>query len=97
MKSYPKSSRPRAALSALISSPSMISRTLPPTPAGQVYQLWFADAAGVHPLGTFTFDGVPLTGHPGDTLASALLATGRHLVARPLPDHVPLVRGECRE
>src|ERR687885_173599 len=29
----------------------------------------------------FTFDGQPLTGHPGDTLASALLATGRHQVA----------------
>jgi hypothetical protein len=27
------------------------------TPAGKVYQLWSADAAGVHPLGTFTFDG----------------------------------------
>ncbi len=30
---------------------------LPATPAGHVYQLWSADAAGVHPLGTFTFDG----------------------------------------
>src|ERR687889_1387189 len=29
----------------------------------------------------FTFDGQSLTGHPGDTLASALLANGRHLVA----------------
>ena len=26
---------------------------LPPTPAGYVYQLWYADAAGVHPLGTY--------------------------------------------
>ena len=26
---------------------------LPATPAGHVYQLWFADAAGVHPLGTY--------------------------------------------
>lgn len=30
---------------------------LPVTPAGMVYQLWFADASGVHPLGTFTYDG----------------------------------------
>lgn len=30
----------------------------------------------------FTFDGVPLTGHPGDTLASALLANGVRTVAR---------------
>ncbi|PRY14610.1 2Fe-2S iron-sulfur cluster-binding protein [Kineococcus rhizosphaerae] len=29
---------------------------------------------------SFTFDGEPLTGHPGDTLASALLAHGRHRV-----------------
>ncbi|MFG1922918.1 2Fe-2S iron-sulfur cluster-binding protein [Cryptosporangium sp. NPDC048952] len=31
---------------------------------------------------TFTFDGETYTGHPGDTLASALLAAGRHSVAR---------------
>ncbi|MDW4551232.1 2Fe-2S iron-sulfur cluster-binding protein [Defluviimonas sp. D31] len=37
----------------------------------------------------FTFDGVPLNGHPGDTLASALLANGRHLVARSLKYHRP--------
>lgn len=30
---------------------------LPPTPSGEVYQLWSADAAGVHPLGTYTYDG----------------------------------------
>jgi sarcosine oxidase, subunit alpha len=29
----------------------------------------------------FTFDGQPYTGHPGDTLASALLASGRHQIA----------------
>jgi sarcosine oxidase subunit alpha len=29
----------------------------------------------------FTFDGQALTGHPGDTLASALLAAGRHQIA----------------
>ncbi|WP_138759275.1 2Fe-2S iron-sulfur cluster-binding protein [Modestobacter altitudinis] len=29
----------------------------------------------------FTFDGEALTGHPGDTLASALLAAGRHSIA----------------
>jgi anti-sigma-K factor RskA len=30
---------------------------LPPTPDGKVYQLWYADAAGVHPLGTYQYDG----------------------------------------
>ena len=29
----------------------------------------------------FTFDGMSFTGHPGDTLASALLAAGRHQIA----------------
>src|SRR5919206_3024993 len=29
----------------------------------------------------FTFDGQTCTGHPGDTLASALLASGRHRIA----------------
>ena len=29
----------------------------------------------------FTFDGQTHTGHPGDTLASALLAAGRHSIA----------------
>src|SRR5918997_1834519 len=29
----------------------------------------------------FTFDGLAYTGHPGDTLASALLAAGRHQIA----------------
>src|SRR5688500_8300733 len=29
----------------------------------------------------FTFDGQSFTGHPGDTLASALLAAGRHQIA----------------
>ena len=30
---------------------------LPPTPDGMVYQLWAADSSGVHPLGTFRYDG----------------------------------------
>ena len=30
---------------------------LPATPDGMVYQLWAADADGVHPLGTFRYDG----------------------------------------
>lgn len=37
----------------------------------------------------FTFDGAAMTGHPGDTLASALLAGGRHLAARSLKYHRP--------
>lgn len=30
---------------------------LPATPAGKVYELWVADAGGVHGLGTYAFDG----------------------------------------
>jgi Anti-sigma-K factor rskA, C-terminal/Putative zinc-finger len=36
----------------------LMAGNLPATPAGKVYQLWWADAAGVHPLETFTCDGV---------------------------------------
>lgn len=35
----------------------LVARDLPATPAGSVYQLWTADASGVHGLGTFAFDG----------------------------------------
>lgn len=38
---------------------------------------------------TFTFDGEHHTGHRGDTLASALLANGIHLVGRSLKYHRP--------
>jgi sarcosine oxidase subunit alpha len=38
---------------------------------------------------SFTFDGTTLTGHPGDTLASALLANGVHLVGRSFKYHRP--------
>ena len=37
----------------------------------------------------FRFDGTGYTGHPGDTLASALLANGVHLVARSFKYHRP--------
>lgn len=35
----------------------LMAMDLPATPDGQVYQLWVADGAGVHALGTFPFDG----------------------------------------
>ncbi len=35
----------------------LIADRLPPTPAGHVYQLWYADGSGVHPLGTYAFNG----------------------------------------
>jgi len=38
---------------------------------------------------TFTFDGRTFTGHPGDTLASALLANGVRLVGRSFKYHRP--------
>ena len=37
----------------------------------------------------FSFDGVPYTGHPGDTLASALLANGVRLMGRSFKYHRP--------
>ncbi|MEQ3626272.1 MAG: sarcosine oxidase subunit alpha family protein [Celeribacter sp.] len=38
---------------------------------------------------SFTFDGAEITGHPGDTVASALLAHGVHLVGRSFKYHRP--------
>jgi heterotetrameric sarcosine oxidase alpha subunit len=38
---------------------------------------------------SFTFDGKRYTGHPGDTLASALLASGVRLIARSFKYHRP--------
>jgi sarcosine oxidase subunit alpha len=38
---------------------------------------------------SFSFDGKRLAGHPGDTLASALLANGIHLVGRSFKYHRP--------
>jgi hypothetical protein len=35
----------------------VVARNLPATPSGHGYQLWYADAAGVHPLQTVSFDG----------------------------------------
>ena len=37
----------------------------------------------------FSFDGQSYTGHPGDTLASALLANGVHLLGRSFKYHRP--------
>lgn len=37
----------------------------------------------------FTFDGASYTGHPGDTLASALLASGVSLFGRSFKYHRP--------
>jgi sarcosine oxidase subunit alpha len=47
---------------------------------------------------SFRFDGRTLTGHPGDTLASALLANGVRLVARSFKYHKPRgIMGEGAE
>jgi hypothetical protein len=35
----------------------LVAHGLPATPADHGYQLWFADAAGVHGLGTYSFSG----------------------------------------
>ena len=48
---------------------------LPATPDGKVYQLWFADTAGVHALGTFHHDGEgPFVAPFGVDLASSAAA-----------------------
>src|SRR5262245_1056201 len=38
---------------------------------------------------SFSFDGKEFTGHPGDTLASALIANGVHLMGRSFKYHRP--------
>ena len=35
----------------------IVARNLPATPSGHGYQLWYADASGVHPLQTVSYDG----------------------------------------
>jgi hypothetical protein len=35
----------------------IVASDLPPTPAGRAYQLWWADATGVHPLATASYAG----------------------------------------
>ncbi|RWD42905.1 MAG: hypothetical protein EOS59_25730, partial [Mesorhizobium sp.] len=42
----------------------------------------------------FSFDGKRYQGHPGDTLASALLANGVRLVGRSFKYHRPRARAE---
>jgi predicted anti-sigma-YlaC factor YlaD len=50
----------------------LVGDGLPATPAGDVYQLWAADLAGIHPLTTFTCDGTsPCIASYGADLASA--------------------------
>jgi sarcosine oxidase subunit alpha len=58
-------------------------RRLPPQPGERI------DRSA--PL-TFTFDGKPVRGYAGDTIASALLASGRHVLSRSFKYHRP--RGE---
>ncbi len=56
----------------------VVARQLPATPVDHVYQLWVADAAGVHPLQTLSYDGQgPLIAEVGRDLAgsSALMIT----------------------
>ncbi len=55
-------------------------------------QAWRNSSGGLIDRGrrlAFTFDGRRFTGHPGDTLASALLANGVHLVGRSFKYHRP--------
>jgi heterotetrameric sarcosine oxidase alpha subunit len=58
-------------------------------PAAQSHRLGaggLIDRTSTH---AFTFDGRALAGHPGDTLGSALLASGVHLVGRSFKYHRP--------
>ena len=53
----------------------LMATDLPPTPDGSVYQLWFADADGVHALGTFVHDGTgPFVAPFGVDLGSSAAA-----------------------
>ena len=53
----------------------LLASGLPSTPDGQVYQLWWADASGVHALGTFSYDGEgPLVAPFGVDLADGTAA-----------------------
>lgn len=50
----------------------VMADVLPPTPTGRVYQLWYADHAGVHALGTYHHDGDgPFLARFGVDLASS--------------------------
>ncbi len=66
--------------------PASLSRPEAPT------QRWRLKQGGLIDRGqalSFRFDGRRMTGHPGDTLASALLANGVHLVGRSFKYHRP--------
>jgi len=53
----------------------VMANHLPATPDGMVYQLWSADSSGVHPFGTFRYDGEgPFLASFGVDLASATAA-----------------------
>jgi hypothetical protein len=53
----------------------LVAENLPATPDGRVYQLWVADGAGVHALGTFAYDGVgPFVAPFGVDLAGRVAA-----------------------
>jgi sarcosine oxidase subunit alpha len=58
-------------------------------PAAQLARLNRASRVDQTRSINFTFDGKPYTGYAGDTLASALLANGVHLVGRSFKYHRP--------
>jgi anti-sigma-K factor RskA len=61
MALHPEALAPAAAAVVLYRPGStdafLLATDLPATPDGQVYQLWWADERGVHPLGTFRYEG----------------------------------------
>ena len=60
-------------------------------PAAQLARLNRASRVDQTRSINFTFDGKPYTGYAGDTLASALLANGVHLVGRSFKYHRPMI------
>lgn len=56
---------------------------------GQPYRLPSGGLIDRSRVVSFRFDGRTFTGHPGDTLASALIANGAHMVARGFKYHRP--------
>ena len=61
----------------------------PPEPPRQPFRLASGGVIDHNRTLQFTFDGKSYAGHPGDTLASALLANGERLVGRSFKYHRP--------
>ena len=79
-------------MTAAVGSDTGFERTDATAPADVVTQLYRCASGGLIDRSrrlTFSFDGRLMAGHPGDTLASALIANGVRLVGRSFKYHRP--------